>query len=346
MAPLRVDPSRQRYRALIGTGGIGAGDFFALSGDRTLGREESRAGRFLDRNDYCKLHIITHYVQALMGGGFTTLPIGAVGDDETGRRLVDEMAEAGLDLRHVHVEDGEQTLYSFCFIYPDGSGGNLTVDDSASAKVTPSLVAGAEGDFALFAGDGIALAVPEVPFDARVALLEMGARHGFLRAASFTSEEMTRVRAENVLENVDLLAVNVEEVAAAAGVSVDRQPGLVAETALEVLRTIQPEIQVSVTAGVHGSWVWDAGNLVHSPAVRVEAESTAGAGDAHLAGILSGLAAGLQLHEAHELGVLTAALAVTSPHTINKAVDRESLRAFADAVRAPLCARVRELLED
>ncbi|MDP6106812.1 MAG: PfkB family carbohydrate kinase [Candidatus Brocadiia bacterium] len=346
MASLRIDPSRQRYRALIGTGGIGAGDFFALSGDHTLGREESRAGRFLDRNDYCKLHIITHYVQALMGEGFTTLPIGKVGGDETGRRLAEEMAAAGLDLRHVHVEEGEQTLYSFCFIYPDGNGGNLTVDDSASAKVTPALVAGAEGDFALFAGAGIALAVPEVPFDARVALLEMGARHGFLRAASFTSEEMTRVRAENALENVDLLAVNFEEAAAAAGVSAEGQPADVVEAAVEVLGTVQPSMHMSVTAGTHGSWVRDGGGLLHTPAVRVEAESTAGAGDAHLSGILSGLAAGLPLHEAHELGVLTAALAVTSLHTINKAIDRESLRAFADAVRAPLCARVRELLED
>ena len=51
-----------RYRALIGVGGIGSGTFFALQGNETLGREESRLGRFLDRRDYCKLHIIAHYV--------------------------------------------------------------------------------------------------------------------------------------------------------------------------------------------------------------------------------------------------------------------------------------------
>ena len=81
--PLRIDRSRFRYRAMIGVGGIGSGTFFALTGNATLGREESRGGRFLDRRDYCKLHIICHYVRALLGPEFPTIPIGKVGDDES-----------------------------------------------------------------------------------------------------------------------------------------------------------------------------------------------------------------------------------------------------------------------
>ena len=50
---------------MIGTGGVGSGSFFALDGNQTLGREESRGGRFLDCQDYCKLHIISHYVKVL-----------------------------------------------------------------------------------------------------------------------------------------------------------------------------------------------------------------------------------------------------------------------------------------
>ena len=41
--------------------------FFALDGNHTLGREESRSGHFLDRRDYCKLHIVSHYVCRLLG---------------------------------------------------------------------------------------------------------------------------------------------------------------------------------------------------------------------------------------------------------------------------------------
>ena len=351
MRHLHVDPARRRYRALIGTGGIGSGVFFALNGNHTLGREESRSGRFLDRKDYCKLHIVAHHVRTLMGPDLTVLPIGKVGDDDRGRRLLGEMAQAGLDLRHVQVLPGEQTLYSICFLYPDGSGGNLTIDDSACAKVDPAFIRDAEADLAAFAGAGIALAMPEVPLAARAELLRLGTQYRFLRAASFTLGEMAQIRDSDLLTHVDLLAVNVEEGAALAGVraaetapTIARVAALV-EAVIAALRQVQPSMQVSITAGTRGSWTWDGETLVHVPAHKVKVAGTAGAGDAHFSGILAGLAAGLPLGEAHELGVLVAALSVTSPHTINKGIDRRSLKALADTLQTPLCAGVRRPLE-
>ena len=80
--------------------------------------------------------------------------------------------------------------------------------------------------------------------------------------------------------------------------------------------------------------------MTHLPVLPVRVEGTAGAGDAHLAGIIAGLAAGLPLREAHQLGVLTAAVAVQSPHTINFELDREALRACAEATGMPLADRV------
>ena len=114
---------------MIGVGGIGSGRIFAVKGDSTLGREESRSGSFLDAQDYCKLHIIAHYIQVLLGPGFLSLPIGFVGNDEPGRRLLEEMAQAGMDLRYVKIDAQAPTMYSICIMYPDGSGGNLTEDE-------------------------------------------------------------------------------------------------------------------------------------------------------------------------------------------------------------------------
>ena len=105
---LRLDAGSP-YRQLIGVGGIGAGLFFALEGNHTLGRNESRPARQLPVRDYCKLHIIAHYVAVLLGPGFTVLPIGKVGDDQTGERLYGEMAAAGMDLRFVEQAPGELT---------------------------------------------------------------------------------------------------------------------------------------------------------------------------------------------------------------------------------------------
>src|SRR5262245_59229641 len=103
MLPLAIDPNRRRYQALIGTGGIGSGGFFALDSNHTLGREESRSGRFLQRRDFCKLHNTIHYVAALAGEGFATIPLGMVGDDDIGRQLLHELKSAGMEIRHVAV---------------------------------------------------------------------------------------------------------------------------------------------------------------------------------------------------------------------------------------------------
>ena len=327
--------TRLRYEALIGTGGIGSGSFFLLDGDHTLGREESRSGRFLDRRDYCKLHIVCHYVKALLGDRIAVLPVSRLGDDEVGRELRREMAEVGLDLRHVNTLPNRPTLFSFCFLYPDGTGGNLTTADSACAAAEPASVEAAAPDFAAWRGRGIALAEPEVPLAARLRLLELGGEHDFLRAASFTLGEMPVVRERGLLQRVDLLGVNLEEALAAAGLAarLSADPSGRAELAAGAIAALageHPALRLSVTGGAAGSWCWDGVAVHHCPALSVRVASTSGAGDAHFAGILAGLAVGLPLPSARQLGTLLAAASVTSAHTIHKGITRDMLRELAD----------------
>lgn len=345
MEPLRINPERRRFRALIGVGGIGYGSFFALNGNQTLGREESRQGHFLDRRDYCKLHIIAHYVKTLLGPDFPVIPIGKVGEDDGGRRLMDEMREAGLDLRYVTVSPGAATLFSFCFVYPDGSGGNLTTDASACQKVTADLVQAAEPEIARYAAAGLALAAPEVPLAVRAGLLALGKKHRLFTVASFVAAEIPRMLADGLVAQIDLLALNRNEAAAAAGISdATATADTIVEKAVARLVDLNPRIIISVTAGQDGSWIWDGATLTHAEACRVEVVSTAGAGDAHLAGIISGLAAGLAPREAQALGTLTAARSVTSPHTIDKGLDRRSLHDLAQQAPGLCCPAVTDLL--
>jgi sugar/nucleoside kinase (ribokinase family) len=339
-----------RYRGMVGTGGIGWGSFFLLHGNATLGREESRSGRFLDRRDYCKLHIISHYVKRLLGRKFPVYPVGKVGGDPEGERLLGEMREAGLDLRFVERLAGARTLYSFCFVYPDGAGGNLTLDDSASSRVDAQSVRAAEAAAAELGESGIALAAPEVPLEARVELLSMATRRGLFRAAAFTRGEMEAVRSSGLLDRVDLLAANLEEAVAAAGleaaaarVTGEPELGRLVQGVVGEMSRRHPRLALSLTAGVRGSWTWDGERVIHDPAVPVRVETTAGAGDAHLAGVLAGLAAGLPLAEAQELGTLAGSASVTSPHTIHPALDAALLRGLCGA-RPATSPAVRALL--
>jgi ribokinase len=327
---IRREVNKDGLQALIGVGGVGTGSFFALDGNQTLGREESRGGHFLDRKDYCKLHIIAHYVKVLAGTEFPVFPISLVGDDEPGHRLLTEMQEIGLDTRYLSISPGEPTLFSFCFVYPDGSGGNLSTSNAANEKVDTSLVESLSVEFAKWRNHGIALAVPEVPLAARQRLLELGTEYGFFRVVSLTDEEARSEHVEQLLIHADLLALNLGEAAALARCPAEAlTPEEIIRAVLDRLKHLHPGVWLSITGGKQGSWCWDGTRLTHTPALPVQAVNTAGAGDAHLAGILAGLIAGWDLPRSHQLAALVAGMKVTHPDTLHKGITRKTLKEFA-----------------
>jgi ribokinase len=343
---LNVDLSASPYRAMIGVGGIGTGRFVSLHGNHTLGREESRAVRFLDYRDYCKLHIISHYVKTLLGPNFPTVLIGKVGDDAVGHSLMTEMRQTGLDVRNVEISPGLQTLNAICFIYPDGSGGNMTTKDSACSHVDANDVTQREPEFAVYKGHGIALAAPEVPLSARMRLLQLATAYDFLRVATFVSAEIQAALDDGMIDMVDVLSINRDEAAAVAGLSPEQTPiDHIVDSASRTLLGINPGLKLCITAGKDGSWTWDGPAFAHVPAVRTEAVSTAGAGDAFIASIIVGLVANLTLAQAQTLATLVAALSVTSPHTIHPALDRRALAAFIDENALQPVPALRNLLQ-
>jgi sugar/nucleoside kinase (ribokinase family) len=321
----------KRFSTLIGTGGIGSGSFFLLNENHTLGREESRSGVFLDQKDYCKLHIITHYIKSLLGESINLFPVGRVGDDGVGHQLLQEMQSVGMSTDYIRVEKGEDTLFSFCFLYPDGSGGNLTTSNSACSKTNPGDIQKTEQLFTENSKKGIALAVPEVPLETRFELLRLATKHTFFRAASFTTEEMPYVLDSKILNKIDYLAINMDEAAAITGSSIQSEsPREIVDAVVRYCEENSPGLCLSVTDGSRGSWAWDGQSVDHvKPFQLKKVLNTAGAGDAYLSGVLTGIATGLTFLEAQSLGALLAAYSVTSNHTIHQEVSINALIEFA-----------------
>lgn len=341
------------FRRLVGVGGIGSGMFLALEGDRTLGRNESRPARLLDVRDYAKLHIVAHHVSVLLGAvpsgsPFRVVPIGKVGQDEAGTRLVAEMKAVGMDISRVEAVAGAPTLFSVCFQYPDGSGGNITTSDSAAARLTEADVERAAG---LLDPRTIALAAPEVGLGPRRRLLELATERGAFRVASMTSADIEDVPASGLLGLVDLLALNEDEAAILAGFRPSPDvPEPFLDAVAAALDAERSGIRVVVTVGSRGAFGYEDGRWAERRPPPVEVWSTAGAGDALLGGVIAGIAAGVPLvvpaapegalSSALDLGIALAALSVTSRHTIHPDAHLDALLAFARdsglALRAPL----------
>ena len=346
------------YTRLVGVGGIGTGLFFALEGDHDLGRNESRLACRLDVRDYCKLHIIAHYPASLLraqatGAQFQVVPVGRVGADEQGAMLRAEMAAAGMNVRYVREVPGRPTLLSVCFQYPDGAGGNITTSDSAAASLGPQDL----DEVAAFIDRGtIVLAAPEVPLAVRRRMLELGTHGGALRIAAFSSDELRCDEARRLLALADLVSLNQEEAAILAG-----RAFVAAEAAsfLEAVARVAaaPDQTLVVTAGAEGVFARSGAAFHRVPALRVPVVSTAGAGDAVLGGVITGLVAGLPLfsdsdqpleersaESALDLGVCLAAQAVTSPHTIPPDVGWSTLRDFGGRLGVRFGPRFAQLL--
>src|SRR5712671_4897082 len=111
------------FNHIIGTGGIGSGIFLSMSGNHTLGRNESRMATLLPYKDFCKQHIIMHYVSVLLGakrnGEFQSFPIGKVGNDDMGKILIEHIKASGMESEFITMVDDCSTLFSVCFQYPD-----------------------------------------------------------------------------------------------------------------------------------------------------------------------------------------------------------------------------------
>jgi sugar/nucleoside kinase (ribokinase family) len=361
-----VSSGKLRYDHIIGTGGIGTGIVFSLEGDHSLGRNESRLATLEPFHDYCKLHIIMHYVSLLLGadpaGPFRSYPIGAVGSDDAGTKLLTQMEQAGMDTGYVRVDGQSGTLYSVCYQYPDHSGGNITTANSASNHVSPGDIDGFFETIGTLPGEGIIVSVPEVPLETRIRLLQQGRQRGYLNAAAVLSSEAAEFKALGGPDVTDLLALNMDEARSMAALSDQATDAdIVVTRCIEILSRSHPGITVLITDGARGSHCFHDGKLEHHPAIPAEAVSTAGAGDAFLAGTLTGICCGLPwlngsagdptapLSSAVDLGTLLASLSVTSPDTIHMGINACNLLEYAESKGLTLtdsCRRIfRECLQ-
>lgn len=319
-----------KYDYVVGTGGIGTGILFRFSDNITLGRNESRLAELMEVRDFCKLHIILHYITAYLDKSIPVYAIGRVGDDASGREVLGLMEQYGINCRYVKVDTREKTMYSVCFVYPDSDGGNITASNSASGNMN-------EGDIAAFfeqedlRGRGLVLAAPEVPLGVRLYLLKKGREHSCFNVASFTSDEMEECIRTGAFRYVDLLAINkheMETLVTASGVEAENG----APECYGFLRSQNPGIQLIVTQGGEGARFFSNGYSERIPAIWKPVNSTAGAGDCFLATVISGLICGVPFYE-HDscvglggLAALASSLKVTCKDTIDFTLGRERLK--------------------
>lgn len=333
---------KRKFSKVIGTGGIGFGMFFLTDDNRTLGRSESRLVTLSDAKDYCKLHIVFHYISTLLVPEVEVFPIGCVGADSVGERMIGEMRRAGMDTTYVSKVSEYPTAVSVCLQYPDKEGCNFTASNGAGCAVTPDYITTCLRRI----GPGpetIVAAIPEVSMESRLELLRFGRKKGSFCVLSVAAGEAGQLKELDMLWYCDLLAVNLEEAQAISGANGNTQE--TARGLYEYAKQFNPEIRVLVTCGKDGAYAFDSSGMEFISAIPAAVVNTTGAGDAFLGGTIAALALGYPFLKGHsdlrfgetalasapELGALCAGMAVESPDSIAMQVTPEALKKRIEA---------------
>ncbi len=320
----------KRFNQIVGTGGIGTGILFELEGDRPLSRNETRLARLSPTRDYCKQHIILHYIARILAPDVQVYPIGMVGCDSAGDTLLEQMRQAGMDVRFVNQTALKPTMYCVCMQYPDKAVCNVTTSESACSLVNRSYIESALDALTRPLGaDTLIVSVPEVPLEARLALLKRGKAARAYCVSSCLVDEFADFIAGGGMQCTDLLVINEDEAAAFCGCRSENMELRARQCQAALLRE-NPKARLVMTCGAQGSYVCEEKWIAHLPARATNVVSTGGAGDAYTAGVICGLAMGLDFMpgekdvSAPELGAALSAEAISVTDTIAEHISRDT----------------------
>ncbi len=232
---------------------------------------------------------------------------GRIGED--GRWLLDKLAEAGVDTRHVTV-GGEPTGHAI--IQVDDAGQNAIVlfgganQAQDHAQIDAALADFGPGDLLLLQNE-----VNAIPY------LLAQARHRGMRTCLNPAPYGPEVGAYP-LDCVDLFVLNETEGAGLTGCATDA-------AILAAMSTRFPEAEVVLTLGERGARYAGRGQSFAVPAEPVKPVDTTAAGDTFIGYLLAELTAGATAQDALRLACRAAAITVSRPGAIDSIPHRHEL---------------------
>lgn len=215
--------------------------------------------------------------------------ISAVGDDESGRTLLDGLKIAGVGVSGV-AKIGNETTGSAVILVSDSGENSIVVHAGANSALTSEHVRIAVSGM----NPRIVISQLEIPLRA---VLEASKVEGSTFILNPAPMPKSSTELELILKSVDILVPNRTELASLAGKPLPKSIKEVVACA----QSLDFGGQLIVTLGAEGALVFAEGvrgthRVVSAP--KVNAVDTSGAGDAFCAALAAGLAQGLDIIQA------------------------------------------------
>jgi ribokinase len=227
--------------------------------------------------------------------------IGRVGDDPAGAALSAALAEEAIDLAGVATTESAASGTAVILLTPDGQN-RIMISGGANDRLAPDDVAARA---AMFETADMLVCQLEVPLETVVAATKLAAANGV--PVLLNPAPARRLPAE-LLARVAYLIPNESEASALTGIDV-RDDKSAKEAAL-LLRQ-QGVGVVVITLGASGILIADEHGCRHRPALPTDVVDTTAAGDSFIGGFATGIAEGLDVDAAAQLGLRVARICVS-----------------------------------
>ena len=233
--------------------------------------------------------------------GAETAMIGAVGADDDGQRMRENLQSVGVDTSGIAVLEGQDTGKAFIEVEPDGQN-SIVVVAGANMKVTPAMIGQAEEWFQRC--DAVVMQL-EIPLESVLAAARLARRFG--KKVILDPAPARKDLPAELFPLLDIIKPNETELEILTGIPADT-PENIRKAGQQLLA--KGVGQVIVTLGQQGSVLIEKDRMESVPARKVRAVDTTAAGDCYTAALICRLAEGNTI-EAMRFASQAAAIAVT-----------------------------------
>jgi pseudouridine kinase len=251
--------------------------------------------------------------------GESVVLLSAVGDDESGQRILQQAAECDLDVSHVLVDAAHRTAAYLAVLDKDGNL-LMSIDDMSINRdlVTPEFVYRRR---ALFRDAQMVVLDANLAPATLTTIFNLAQRYDLPVCADPTTATLAPRLCPH-LPGLTLVTPNAAEAEALCGVQVtDRQSALQAAKQLVGMGVRIAIVTLGATGLVYATFQ-ESG---HIPAIQCEVVGFTGAGDALTAAVIFGLLNNFPVDEAVRLGTSAAALTLQSRETVCPCLSLERL---------------------
>lgn len=248
--------------------------------------------------------------------------IGAVGDDDNGKHLLDSLISHGVDTEHVSVIKGAASGQAIILV--DQKGDNFIVIHGGANLKVPCTVPSA-----IDIGDGdVFVSQLETNLEALAVYAAFARNEG---ALTILNPSPYQDLPASILANIDLIVANEME-----ATQLGHAPVEDIHTAQSCSIAIQKKLgtkAVIITLGAKGAALVAEERSFHFPGYKVNAVDTQGAGDAFLGSLIAKLADKVPIEEAVAFANWVAAQSVTRRGSTQHSLPDPASAANADLSR-------------